>query len=248
MKSMVVVLGLVIVCAQAWAERVELNNGDVYEGKVIERTDEIVTLSTSGAPLYLSVDQIKTISEDVPVPADPVTAGEPSAQTVQPTLPTGASQALLGGVEYSSKNLKCSFKIPDGFAIVKEDDKFLMLTNDQTGVGVLVSRMAIEVIPTDKMVDSLAIEMVMRQLGVATPSDLQNVVKLYGQRQVSSQHAFWMYYPVAQYDVLNHRTFIAGKDKAIYEVNVSIPFTDDKNYVENGDKFANAFLLGFKID
>lgn len=82
MKTVVIVLGVSLLCHSSFAETIRLKSGEIYEGKVIDRNENFVTLETGGAPMYLPADQILTGSAEestevrTPAPEIPATYEE----------------------------------------------------------------------------------------------------------------------------------------------------------------------------
>lgn len=66
MKKAVIIAVVFLMGSSSFAETIKLKSGEVYEGKIIERNKKYVTLGTGGAPMYLPVNQIVSVSAQEP--------------------------------------------------------------------------------------------------------------------------------------------------------------------------------------
>jgi len=55
-----------VLSSSVFAEKVILKSGAIYEGTIIDHNDKYITLQTSGTPVYLPVEQIERIVEEIP--------------------------------------------------------------------------------------------------------------------------------------------------------------------------------------
>ena len=76
-KIVYLILATVVFNPFVFAETVVMNSGDSYEGDIIDRNDQFITIRTGGAPVYLPVDQIKQIVDKVPQPSLPDVTPQP---------------------------------------------------------------------------------------------------------------------------------------------------------------------------
>jgi tetratricopeptide (TPR) repeat protein len=96
MKKLVIFFGVCILCNIVFADTIKLKSGEVYEGKIVDRNDKYITLSTGGAPVYLAQDQIEKITSDVPSGETVKENPQPEAAVEQkPIEPTPAIETKL---------------------------------------------------------------------------------------------------------------------------------------------------------
>ena len=246
--ALMVICGFIF-CFPVNAEKIQLKSGEVYQGQIVDQNDSYVAISTGGAPVYLAQDQISQIINEVkpsePVKNDPKLEAALEPKSDDEERPVSSDNPAL----YTSKDLKCSFKIPDGFTIAEDSDNRIVLGNKDRTIDLIVLHIVLSEPITEERIKVLGVQMVAKSLNhdVNDLEGLGKIVKLFGDRVVSGKKAYWFYYPEVKNEYLIYRAFLASNDQTGYMIQFNIYSQNNDQYVDQGAKLANAFLDDFKI-
>ena len=231
----IVVLGALMCPVSAFAERVEMKSGEVYVGDIIDRNDQYLTIKSGGAPMYLPAEQIANVSAE---------------KTIAPDAVVAPGQMLKeGSPEYVCKNAPCAFKIPEGFTLAEDKGEEIVLLKGDKSIEIKVVPLKGEKPYDDETIGVLAAQMTASsiKLGAYDMDSVRKAVKIFGERKVSGRKAFWFYYPELHNQYLMHRTFVSTPEGSGFLIEANIYPQPNRQYVEQGDKLANAFLDGFQL-
>lgn len=250
MRGLMVFVCVVLFSYLSWAETVQLKTGEIHQGTIVESNDEYVAISMGGAPIYLPQEQINQITNEV-LPSEPV-ANDSQPQTAVEQASHGAPQTVSQGgpsSEHHSKDLKCSFIIPAGFSVVEDAGDKIILRKADGSVDIMILRIISEKPVNNENIKVIGLQLVADSLNLEA-SDLQGIgkiVKLFGDRIIAGKKGYWFYYPEINTEFFIYRAFVSGNDGTGYMLHFNIYHQNNDQYVEQGDKLANAFLDGFKI-
>ena len=154
---------------------------------------------------------------------------------------------------HTSNILQCSFMIPSGFKLDKEESvsgtpTVYLLKNDKTMI-ITIHRHIGDKPVTDENLNIVAASFILPDLGITDPYDIGKVVKLYGNRQVSGRKAAWFDYPDEAHGYLKYQVFVAGEENFLYQVSFTIVPQENFNASKDDElqKTITSFLDGFKI-
>ncbi|MBP6344135.1 MAG: hypothetical protein KA403_09380 [Candidatus Omnitrophica bacterium] len=232
MKSLLIFLTLLVFSGTAYAETIKLKSRGVYYGKIIERNNTYITLSQGGAPLYLMLSEIESITDDPPGTGD------------------GAENEFAGTV-YEGKNFEISFKIPAGFSVVTETEQGTMLASADDKTKIIIQQFSVTPQTDMKMAGAQLISMTLN-LESTDWANLIGIIKKTGRRTVGGQEAEWFYYPGVNNDCMIHLSYfviLGGQNGYVIE---SVFFPSEangvsENFMAESERFANGFLDNFNL-
>ena len=148
---------------------------------------------------------------------------------------------------YTSKDLKCSFKIPPGFTIVTEEPGDVIFARNDNKFKIAVIRLDLKKQITDENINQMSGAIVATSLGIENLYDINQVVKLYGNRQVSGRKAAWYYYPDEKNGVLVYVVFLPGNGNSLYQIAFFITPEASSQYTDEVEQLVTLFLKDFKV-
>lgn len=86
-KKFVLIAIAIALCPAAFAERIVLKTGEAYEGPIIDRNDQYITIQSGLSPTYIPVEQIDQILEEEAFPRITPPADEPVPQDNSAVIP-----------------------------------------------------------------------------------------------------------------------------------------------------------------